>query len=196
MKKLDRRIVRSRRALTNTLITLALERGYENLTIREVTYYEGVGYRTFHRHYQSLDNLLTQILTTAFQEYKERALQVETPHGEVLAFYIFIKDHADVMRVYVNLSWKHPARQTILKDVAQVMYARYAQKSTTSVPLDVAIDHMLLAKNHLVASYLDHINDYTPQQAADIHDQLVIKALERLALELRDDWMQKRHHTR
>ena len=101
-----------------------------------------------------------------------------------------------MLRVYVNLPGQYPARQGILNDAAQIMYARYAQQNTTDVPLDVAIDHLLIATNNLVAWYLDHINDYTPAQAADIHNDLVIKALERQALVLRDDWLKKRHHIR
>ena len=187
MKKLDRRIVRTRQALANALITLTLERGYETLTIREVTKYAGVGYRTFYRHYLNLDDLLVQILTTAFQEFKKRGLQTETPDGDALAFYTFVSEHPDVLRVYVNLPWKHPARQVILSDSAQFMYAHYAQQDTTSVPLEVSVDHFLVATNNLLAWYLDHINDYTPEQVAEIHVDLVSKVIARLTRAIRDD---------
>ena len=187
MKKLDRRIVRTRQALASALITLALERGYENLTIREVTKFAGVGYRTFYRHYLNLDELLVQILTTAFQEAKKRGLQTETSDGDALEFYTFVSEHPDVLRVYVNLPWTHPARQVILNDAAQFMLAHYALQNTTSVPLYVVIDHWLVATNNLIAWYLDHINDYTPEQAADIHVDLVSKVISRLTRALRDE---------
>ena len=103
MRKLDARIVRTRQALADALITLALERGYENLTIKAVTDYAGVGYNTFYRHYQSLDNLLIHILTAGLQKINELAIQFDTPHGETVAMYTYIKEHPDVMRVYINL---------------------------------------------------------------------------------------------
>ena len=192
MKKLDRRIVRTRELLANSLITLALEQGYENLTIRMVTEKAGIGYRTFYRHYLTLDDLLFQLLTNAFQELKQRALQAKTPHGEVLALYQFIRDHPDVLRVYVNLPQQHAARQVIMNEAAQIGYARYDQRNSTRVPLGVSIDHLIMLTNSLVAWYLDHFDEYTPEQAAEIHDDLIIKALERQALILRDDWPQKR----
>lgn len=60
MKKPDRRVIRTRRALAYALIMLALEQGCESLTIRMVTERAVVGYSTFYRHYQSLDDLLAQ----------------------------------------------------------------------------------------------------------------------------------------
>ena len=196
MKKLDRRIVRTRRALADSLITLALERGYENLTIRMVAEHAGVGNRTFYRHFLSLDDLLKQILKTAFQELKEQALKAKTPHGEVRALYSFIREHQNVLRVYVNLPWDHPARQVILTEATELARERYTQQCATSMPLTLSIDHILLATNNLVAWYLDHIDDYTPEQMADMHSVIVLEALERRAIVLRDDWMQSRQQFR
>ena len=196
MEKLDKRVVRTRQALADSLIALALERGFENLTIKMVTERAGVGNRTFYRHYLSLDDLLKQVLTSAFQEFKERGLKAETPHDEVLALYTFIRDHPDVLRVYVNLPWKHPVRQVILTDAAKIVHDRYELHNTTSVPLALSIDHILQATNNLVAWYLDHIDDYTPEQVAVIHEVLILDALEQQAIYMRSDWMQKRHQFR
>ena len=70
---------------------LALEQGYESLTIRMVTERAIVGYSTLYRHYLSLNDLLIQVLTAALQELKEWALQATTPQGETLAMYTYIK---------------------------------------------------------------------------------------------------------
>ena len=192
MKKLDRRIVRTRQKLANALITLALEHGYDNLTVKAVTAHADVGYNTFYRHYLNLDELLVEILWTAYKRLLARVAQATTPDGEVLAMYTFISEHPDVLRVYINLPWEHPARQVIVSDAVKLMYARYAQQNTSSAPLDISIDHLLMATNNLVAWYLDHLDDYTPEQAAVMHNTLVGKALEHKAINLQDDWMQKR----
>ncbi len=196
MKNSDKRVVRTRRALADSLIALALERGFENLTISMVTEYAGVGNRTFYRHYLGLDDLLKQVLTSAFQEYKKRAFEAETPHDEVLALYTFIRDHPNVLRVYVNLPWNHPARQVILTEAAKIVHSRYEQQHKTSVPLALSIEHILQATNNLVAWYLDHLDSYTPEQVAVIHEVLVLDALEQQAIYMRSDWMQKRHQFR
>lgn len=196
MKKLDPRIARTRQALADSLVTLALERGYESLTIKMVTEHAGVGNRTFYRHFLSLDDLLLQVMTKAFQELKRRALLATDPRGETLAMYAFIRDHPDVLRLYVNLPWSHPARQAIVSEAAQIMEFRYAQQNRSSVPQEVSISYLIQVTNYMVSWYLDHFEEYAPEQAADVHDELVVKALESGALELRDDWMQARHQFR
>lgn len=196
MKKLDPRIARTRQALADSLIALCLERGYEHLTIRMVTEHAGVGNRTFYRHFLSLDDLLKQILKTAFERLKERALEAETLHGSVRASYSFVRDHQDLLRVYVNLPWAHPARQIILTEAAKIVHERYCWQEASNVPMRLSIDHILLATNNLVAWYLDHIDDYTPEQMAVIHEVLVLDVLERQAIVLRDDWRQTQQQLR
>ena len=192
MKKLDPRIVRTRQALANSLITLAVERGYESLTIKMVTEHAGIGNRTFYRHFLSLDDLLVQILKTAFERLKEWALEAETPHAAVRASYSFIRDHQELLRVFVSLPWEHPARQVIRAEAAKIVHERYRWQETSNVPMGLSIDHILLATINLVTWYLDHIDDYTPEQMAVIHEVLVLNALERQAIDLRDDWRQSR----
>ena len=186
MKKLDRRIVRTRQALADALITLALERGYENLTIRTVTEHAGVGYRTFHRHYRSLDDMLVQVLQSKHQELMKRIAQEETLRCDSLVLYTFIKEHQPLVRVYAALPGEHPARQQIISDTIKMLVAP-SERNTTSVPLEASIKHLVMATDNLVAWYLDHIDDHTPEQVAYIHDELVRKGLEHLAIDLRDD---------
>ena len=196
MKKIDRRIVRTRRALADALIALALEHGYENLTIRAVTDRAGVGYNTFYRHYLNLDELMTEILDSAFKNLVKSTEQATTPDGEVLAMFTFLSEQRDLLRVYVNLPWTHPARKLIKDNGTKLMHSRYAQQNTTSAPLEVSIDQLLFATYDLAVWYVDHMDEYTPEQMAVMHNVLVGKALEHQAIELRDDWMEERHQKR
>src|SRR5437879_11312519 len=47
----DRRVKRTQKALARALIELTLEKGYEAITIRDITDKAEVGYATFFRHY-------------------------------------------------------------------------------------------------------------------------------------------------
>lgn len=55
---IDPRVHRTRQALRDALLRLALRRGYENVSIQAVVDEAQLGYASFHRHYRSLDNLL------------------------------------------------------------------------------------------------------------------------------------------
>jgi len=58
----DRRIKRTQRLLAEALIALTLEKGYDSVTIREITERADVGYATFFRHYHDKDELLQEVL--------------------------------------------------------------------------------------------------------------------------------------
>lgn len=59
-KKLDRRVRRTRALLNDALIQLIREKGYDNVTIEEITERANLGRSTFYLHYQSKDDLLIE----------------------------------------------------------------------------------------------------------------------------------------
>jgi len=59
--KEDRRVRRTQKLLGEALVAEALEKGYKNITIQDVTQRADIGYRTFFRHYNGLDELLVSI---------------------------------------------------------------------------------------------------------------------------------------
>ena len=70
MNQQDKRVIRTRSALTAALISLTIEKGYEAVTIQEITGRAGVGYRTYFRHYADKDALLYDVLETTVMELR------------------------------------------------------------------------------------------------------------------------------
>ncbi len=64
----DRRIRRTQKLLGEALIDLALEKGYKNITIQDVTERADIGYRTYFRHYAGLDELLIAVAQERLDE--------------------------------------------------------------------------------------------------------------------------------
>jgi AcrR family transcriptional regulator len=58
MKHVDRRIARSRRRLKEALLALIDERGYDRITVGDITRRADVGRSTFYVHFTSKDELL------------------------------------------------------------------------------------------------------------------------------------------
>jgi len=67
-ESLDRRQQRTRRLLKAALISLILERGYDDLTIQDITDRADVRRATFYLHYATKDELLAQVLAAMFDE--------------------------------------------------------------------------------------------------------------------------------
>lgn len=70
-KKLDRRVIRTRRMLRDAFLELIVERGYENLTITEITERADVRRATFYLHYKDIDELLRATLKNLFDEFAQ-----------------------------------------------------------------------------------------------------------------------------
>ena len=57
-KNTDRRVIRTRQRLTNSLRELIVEKGYEQVTVQDVLKRAQVGRSTFYAHFESIEHLL------------------------------------------------------------------------------------------------------------------------------------------
>src|SRR5690349_11404731 len=68
----DRRIARTRQLLRDALTSLILERGYDTLTIQDITDKANLGRATFYLHFKDKEELLTVSLQEVFDDLKAR----------------------------------------------------------------------------------------------------------------------------
>ncbi len=71
MNENDLRVKRTRKSLQQALIKLVIEKGYDRVSIRDLTKEAEVGYKTFFRHHDSKESLLQATLNTLIQEFQE-----------------------------------------------------------------------------------------------------------------------------
>ncbi|HVN55896.1 MAG TPA: TetR/AcrR family transcriptional regulator [Anaerolineaceae bacterium] len=67
-KELDRRTRRTRRSLREALFALILEKGYEAVTIEDITERADLGRTTFYLHYRDKEDLLLEAIDTIAAE--------------------------------------------------------------------------------------------------------------------------------
>ncbi|MGB1287483.1 MAG: TetR/AcrR family transcriptional regulator [Aggregatilineales bacterium] len=72
MEITDRRVRRTYRLLGDALMALIHEKGYENITIKDITDEADVAYVTFFRHFKDIDELLLQTLDALIDEVIEQ----------------------------------------------------------------------------------------------------------------------------
>lgn len=68
LKKPDRRVVRSKIALKQALLTLMSERGYDSVSITDIVERADYNRGTFYTHYENKDALLSDIISELIQE--------------------------------------------------------------------------------------------------------------------------------
>ena len=106
--KVDQRVRRTRRMLRDALVSLILEKDYASISIKEITARADVAYITFFRHFESLDQLLMEVLDEGLAELRSHietlAKQSEPTALEVEGRLIFeyIKQKADLFRILLK----------------------------------------------------------------------------------------------
>src|SRR5512146_643256 len=105
MEKTDRRIKRTQKLLQGALVSLTLEKGYDSVTIRQITERADVGYATFFRHYSDKDALLADVLEAMKDEFigllQPNSTTTDPERTGVLIFE-YVNNNADLCRVLLN----------------------------------------------------------------------------------------------
>lgn len=186
MKKLDRRIARTRRALSKALVELALEREYESIKIRDITEHADIGYATFYRHYKSKDELLAYHLRGIQQEI-EREIDPQMSHYDLaLLVFTVIGKHRDACLVALSLPQDHPVMQPILESATQTVNARYQARDETIIPFEVSANHLVNSFMQLFHWWFIEGQAYSVEQMATMANELIVKATASAALDERE----------
>ena len=184
-KGLDRRVARTRRSLTEALISLSLEFGYDRVSIRELTERADVGYATFFRHFRSKDELATYCVRAASVEFMNAVRAAETLHEESLALYQAMHEHRDVVLFGLSLPRDHPALAPLWEEITQWMMELYSAREGTTIPLELSLHHLINSVVELFRWWLTDGQDYSIEQMALMQSDLVVKMTETVALDHR-----------
>src|SRR5436305_881654 len=101
----DRRVKRTQQLLARALIALTLEKGYESVTIRDLTERADVGYATFFRHYHDKDELLQDVLDVVLEELTtllSPAGPGADPKAVGVVLFRYVQEQSEVVRVLLD----------------------------------------------------------------------------------------------
>lgn len=187
MKKLDRRIKRTRRLLGEALVSLALESSYDDVTIKALTQRADVGYATFYRHFKSKDELLTYILLEIVREIKS-SIKAELSHyEESLRIFQIFERHKPACLLTLNLPDDHPAWLAVWEDVRKWLIELYTARDETIIPVEVAVNHLFKSCKELARWWVMHGQSYSTEQMALTMSELIIDVIESVALNHREN---------
>jgi AcrR family transcriptional regulator len=83
LKKTDRRIQRTQQLLRDALMELIVEKGYEAISVQDITDHANVARTTFYLHYQDKEQLLLNSITEIYDELVAN-LEKEAPRNGLL----------------------------------------------------------------------------------------------------------------
>lgn len=178
----DRRVHRTRRALGQALVELTLHKGYEAVSIRDLTERADVGYATFFRHYPDKDALLQSLLEETLAELLELVLPVaHDPAHAATRLFEHVQSRPDLYRVLLSLPPSHPLVQRVFEVGVENILRVSPPRRGGAVPADLAAEHLMASVLRLLRRWLEQGMPYPPARMGEILSALVIEPARRLA---------------
>lgn len=173
----DRRVKRTQQLLAKALIALTLEKGYDAVTIRDITQRADIGYATFFRHYHHKDALLQDVSEVVLAELKN--LLPTTPDADAIAIgttlFQYVQEHSNIIRVLLSSRSSTSLVQYIIDISTQDVLNENTPLERSSVPIEVAAYHLVNSSIALIQWWLEHEMPYTPERMGIIFDELIVQ---------------------
>jgi AcrR family transcriptional regulator len=169
----DRRVRRTQQLLARALVALTLEKGYEAVTIRDLTDRADIGYATFFRHYRDKDELLQDVLDVVLEELTG-LLSGAVPDGDPAAVgtlvFRYVQEHTEVVRVLLG---SRQVLQRLVTVATDLTMREQTARLDSPVPLEIAAHHIVSATIALVEWWLDHSMPYPPERMGRLYRDLI-----------------------
>lgn len=176
MEKIDRRITRTQRLVTDALIALALEKGYDAVTIKDITERADISYSTFFRRYpdQDKDALLMNVLEETVNQLGDLVGSSESPEAGGALLFSHVADNQDLYRVLLGgLNSSAVVQKVQQMTITSILTNRLIQPDTL-IPPEIAANHIAASALALVKWWLDNDMPYPPERMGVIYAALII----------------------
>jgi len=173
----DRRVKRTQNSLAKALITLTLEKGYEAVTIRDITERADVGYATFFRHYHDKDALLLDVSDVVLEELMD-LLRTPLSQADSVAvgtlIFRYVQEHCEVCRVLLSNRGSRTLMQRIIEAGTRSVLSQNTPLPGSPIPIEIAAYHLVAASLALIQWWLEHDMPYPPEQMGVIYHELIV----------------------
>lgn len=145
---LDRRIQRTRQLLRKALFALIVERGYEAITVQDITERANLGRTTLYLHYRDKEELLQASLKTLIDELRQ---EVE-PSGETMCPY-----RRRSIRVFEHVAHQQHLYRALLREagsagIGDLMRAYFADLYHRRIVEPLSLGNTVSAKGEMIAA--------------------------------------------
>ena len=180
--KVDPRVKRTRRLLRDALVSLMLEKDFASISIKEITERAEVAYITFFRHFESLDQLLMEILDDGLGELQDHietlAKQSETSALETEGRLIFeyIEQKANLFRILFKSQSVTRVRKKVVQNIAAIFQKSCLPLARSGNQTAIAIlsNHIATSLLSLIEWWLENKMSPSPEQMGKVYKSLII----------------------
>jgi AcrR family transcriptional regulator len=179
VEELDRRIKRTRRLLGEALVSLILEKGYDAITVKEITKRADVAHATFYRHYRDKDELLIRQLEEVIVELEDLTQEPALQDADGYLIFKHVQEHNVLYRILFSSQGTTHVRKRVRERIAANKLATCAslqQADEGFISVAIVANHMAASLLSLVEWWLEHDMPYPPHDMAQIYCRLIHEA--------------------
>ncbi|WP_066637943.1 TetR/AcrR family transcriptional regulator [Desulfolucanica intricata] len=187
----DRRIIRTKRLIRDALTELMEEKGFEGITVNELTAKADINRGTFYLHYRDKHDLLKQSEDEIIQEINEiiKAAQQLVPIGAknynqqpehfpfIVKLFEYLLENSDFMKVILGPKGD-PSFQVKLKEVLRnnllESFVKIDQKEEMMVPIEYLIAYVCSAHLGVIQHWLESGMKKSPQDMALVLSRMTL----------------------
>jgi AcrR family transcriptional regulator len=190
--KVDRRKQRTRTLLRDALIALILEKGYDAVTVQDITDRADLGRATFYLHYNNKDELLLSMIEDIQAEVSQQIGPISDAqllvHGQPASLYAFqqAEEHADFFQAVLGGAGVAKILTRYRKSSAAQVQAQIEPAialSHSTIPIEIISNFVAGALNTLIIWWLENNRPYPAAEMARIFQQLLMKGIQGLQTE-------------
>ena len=203
----DRRVRRTRRALREAMLDLMEEKGYDQVTIEELTERADIGRTTFYLHYSAKQDLLleqfgelldqlvvqlSQIPLSSWQQARESFTVEEHPSQPICMIFQHAADNKDLYQIVLQGEGVDQASdrlQVIMTNAVNTFLSHKlgeeSDQLTLQIPIELFGNYFAGAMLGVIKWWLEADMPYTSQEMEDIFFQMFLPgAIQVLGTEL------------
>jgi AcrR family transcriptional regulator len=188
----DRRVMRTRKLLLDSLMELMLEKGYEHITVQNIIDHANVGRSTFYAHFLDKQDLLQSGIDhlkeflIQQQEIAVRQVPGTQAHYKFrISFSLAMFEHAqDHYHLYRAMAGKesgalvqHHMKLMFLELMQKEMSTLSSSKGISTIPVDILIQYTVSSLMSMMTWWLDQDIPYTAEKMDEIFHNLTTPGL-------------------
>jgi len=183
-KKLDPRVKRTRQLLRDSMMALIVERGFEAITVKDITDRATLNHATFYLHYRNKQELLSQSMTEIFDELRATAAppsldDPQLPITQSTILFEHVARYADFYRAVLGASgipaFAAQLRAYLSETIRQRLVQVIERENPAALPLvDLTAQFSAGAYLSVIIWWLEGSTVYTPSELAEVFIKLTV----------------------
>ena len=186
----DRRIVRTKIAIREALVSLIDEKGFDDLSVKDITIRADINRGTFYLHYKDKFDLLEQTETEIIQDIQNIILQTDSlslanfhltqqPLPVMVQMFGYFKENAALVRAIFgikgDIAFQIQLRKAIEMNLSKVGFFVGINSQNFLVPSEYLITYVIAAHLGVVQMWLRKGCVESPQEMALILSKLSLE---------------------